>query len=235
MITDYRRIYEQYHGPIPKDKNGRTYEIHHIDGNRNNNNLNNLKAVSIKEHYDIHYSQGDWGACLLITRAMKILPEEKSRLGQLENQKRIIEGRHIFVNSNPVYNQIKDGKNIFVSTDINGQLLEKGKHSSQNLKSRAKNKKTHLQRVAEGKNHLVGGAMQRALVKKGIHPLQKRADGTSASLDRVVAGTHNLLGSNLQRKRVENGTHPSKTKVCCLSCQDTFSLNTFGRHSNKCN
>jgi hypothetical protein len=173
MITDYRRIYEQYHGPIPKDKNGRTYEIHHIDGNRNNNNLNNLKAVSIKEHYDIHYSQGDWGACLLITRAMKILPEEKSRLGQLENQKRIIEGRHIFVNSNPVYNQIKDGKNIFVSTDINGQLLEKGKHSSQNLKSRAKNKKTHLQRVAEGKNHLVGGAMQRALVKKRNTPITK--------------------------------------------------------------
>ena len=234
MIVDYRRIYEQHYGPIPKDENGRTYEIHHIDGNRNNNNLNNLKAVSIKEHYDIHYAQGDWGACLLITRAMKISPEEKSRLAQLENQKRINEGRHIFVNNNPVYNQIKNGKNVFVTTDINGQLLAEGKHASQRHEVREKVKQTHLQRVAEGKNHLVGGAIQRALVEKGIHPLQRRPDGTSHATDKVKAGTLNFLGGDIQRKRVANGTHPSKTKVCCLACNSTFSLNTFGRHSNKC-
>lgn len=32
----YRRIYEQHYGPIPKDEQGRSYEIHHIDGNHNN-------------------------------------------------------------------------------------------------------------------------------------------------------------------------------------------------------
>ena len=55
----YRKIYESHNGPIPKEDNGRSYEIHHIDGNHFNNDPSNLKAVSIQEHYDIHYSQGD--------------------------------------------------------------------------------------------------------------------------------------------------------------------------------
>jgi hypothetical protein len=33
----YRKIYEQNYGHIPKDSAGRTYEIHHIDGNHKNN------------------------------------------------------------------------------------------------------------------------------------------------------------------------------------------------------
>jgi len=54
--TNYRKIYEQYYGPIPRDEQGRSYEIHHIDGNHSNNDPTNLKCVSIQEHYDIHYS-----------------------------------------------------------------------------------------------------------------------------------------------------------------------------------
>ena len=63
----YRKIYKQYYGEIPVDADGRSFEIHHIDGDHSNNNPLNLKAVSIQEHYDIHYSQGDWYACLLIS------------------------------------------------------------------------------------------------------------------------------------------------------------------------
>ena len=55
----YRKLYEEYHGLIPVDEDGRTYEIHHLDGNRKNNEPNNLVALSIKEHYRIHYEQGD--------------------------------------------------------------------------------------------------------------------------------------------------------------------------------
>lgn len=43
----YRKIYVNHFGPIPKDITGRSYEIHHIDGNHLNNDPNNLKAVSI--------------------------------------------------------------------------------------------------------------------------------------------------------------------------------------------
>ena len=74
--TNYRKIYEQYHGPIPKEPNGRTYDIHHIDGNHSNNDPTNLVAVSIQEHHDIHQSQGDWGACSAILMRMQLTPEE---------------------------------------------------------------------------------------------------------------------------------------------------------------
>jgi hypothetical protein len=36
-MSIYRKIYEQNFGPIPKDGDGRSYDVHHIDGNRNNN------------------------------------------------------------------------------------------------------------------------------------------------------------------------------------------------------
>jgi len=55
MSSIYRTIYEQYFGKIPKDSQGRSYEIHHLDGNHENNDISNLRCVSIQEHYDIHY------------------------------------------------------------------------------------------------------------------------------------------------------------------------------------
>ena len=86
----YRKIYEHHYGSIPKENNGRSYEIHHIDGNHTNNNPNNIIAVSLKEHYDIHYSQQDFGACFLLAQKMKLPYNQISELNRLQNLKRII-------------------------------------------------------------------------------------------------------------------------------------------------
>jgi hypothetical protein len=53
----------KHNGEVPKDEFGRSFDIHHIDGNNKNNDINNLKCVSIQEHYNIHFEQGDQGAC----------------------------------------------------------------------------------------------------------------------------------------------------------------------------
>lgn len=45
---DYRKIYENHSGSIPKG-----YEIHHIDGNHSNNIPSNLMAVTAEEHYNL--------------------------------------------------------------------------------------------------------------------------------------------------------------------------------------
>jgi hypothetical protein len=74
--ANYRKIYEEHYGPIPTDSSNRTYDIHHIDGNRQNNDPSNLIALSVQAHYDIHYAQGDYGACLKIKRDMKLSKEE---------------------------------------------------------------------------------------------------------------------------------------------------------------
>src|ERR1035437_2140732 len=90
----YRKIYESHYGPIPKDDIGRTYDIHHLDKNRDNNSPDNLQALSIKDHYDIHYTQENWAACRLIAIKMKKSPEEVSRLASLAARKQVADGTH---------------------------------------------------------------------------------------------------------------------------------------------
>jgi hypothetical protein len=77
----YRKLWKKHHGQdIPKDSDGRSYEIHHIDGNHNNNDIDNLELVSIQEHYEKHYKRGDYGACLMIGKRMCMSPEELSSI-----------------------------------------------------------------------------------------------------------------------------------------------------------
>ena len=94
---NYRKIYENVFGTIPVDAEGRTYDIHHKDGNRLNNDPLNLIALSIKEHYDIHFAQGDYGACSKIKRNMKLTPKEVSELATKGNLKRVENGTHNFL------------------------------------------------------------------------------------------------------------------------------------------
>jgi hypothetical protein len=90
----YRKIYEQHHGPILKDADNRSYEIHHKDGNHINNHPDNLISVSIQEHYDIHLSRKDYGACFLLAQKMKFLPAQITEFNKLQNRKRIESGTH---------------------------------------------------------------------------------------------------------------------------------------------
>jgi hypothetical protein len=90
---NYRKIYEYHHGPIPQDEDGRSYDIHHIDGNHSNNEPTNLKALSIQDHYETHKSQGDVKACLIMSARMKIPYGEVVRLAKIANKG----------NNNPMY------------------------------------------------------------------------------------------------------------------------------------
>lgn len=150
--SNHRSIYISHYGAIPKDKNGRTYDIHHIDGDKTNNNIENLIAVSIQEHYNIHYENCQYGACLAISRRMKLSPEKISQISrevQLErsrkgtnpfsgpnniSRKRVKDGTHNFLgDKNPVHQLIKDGKHNFQQPGYNASLcktrIEKGTHN----------------------------------------------------------------------------------------------------------
>lgn len=80
---DYRKIYEQHNGKIPEG-----CEIHHIDGNRANNDITNLKCVTVLEHYNIHLAQGDYMACSMIMTRMNLTPDQKKALHKMAMQKR---------------------------------------------------------------------------------------------------------------------------------------------------
>lgn len=76
----YRKIYEQHHQCclLPY------IEIHHIDGNHKNNNIENLIPVTAQEHYEIHKSQGDKAAAALIGIRAGISKEERAKLNRAQ-------------------------------------------------------------------------------------------------------------------------------------------------------
>ena len=76
MSKKYVKIWQDYYGKkLPKNM-----EIHHIDGNRNNNKPSNLLAVTIEEHLNIHKKQNDYGAVQAILMRMNRTPEENNLL-----------------------------------------------------------------------------------------------------------------------------------------------------------
>lgn len=67
---NYRRIWINAFGPIPVDEQGRSFEIHHVDGNRKNNSLDNLQCLSIEDHYKLHYEKKEYHAAHLIAKRL---------------------------------------------------------------------------------------------------------------------------------------------------------------------
>lgn len=114
--NNYRKIWIHSNGPIPKDEQGRSYEIHHIDGNRSNNHIDNLQCISIQEHYDIHYSQKDYGACAKIVQRMNCSSELLSELSSLCQKERIENGTHHFLDREWVKKRTMD-------------MIERGTHN----------------------------------------------------------------------------------------------------------
>lgn len=149
----YRKIYEQHYGSIPKDDEGRSYEIHHIDGDHSNNNPTNLKAVTIQEHYDIHYAQGDYSACALIAmQRLNKTPEEISELVGKSSRARVDAGTHNFLSGE-------------IQRKTNATLLANGTH---NFLSGELQRADALKRVENGTHHLLGGEIQRNEANKRL-------------------------------------------------------------------
>lgn len=92
-MKNYRKIWEKKYGNIPVDENGKKYDIHHIDGDRSNNSIDNLMAVSIKEHYHIHKNQGDWQACHVIMKRLNLSVQEQLEINKKISQ--IKKGRQV--------------------------------------------------------------------------------------------------------------------------------------------
>lgn len=128
-MSKHRKIYKEHFGPIPMDEDGRTYEIHHIDGNHSNNDPSNLIAVSLREHYTIHFSQGDYGACYLIASKMRFPPDELSDLLSICAKLRVEKGTHNFlggeVGRRANQNQLTNGTHKFLESGFQREVALK--------------------------------------------------------------------------------------------------------------
>lgn len=134
----YREIYKNHYGDIPIDELGRRYDIHHKDGNHSNNNPKNLIALSIEEHYNEHYSRGDYRGCYLIAIQRLSKPKEEiSNLAKLNAKQQIEAETHPFLGSSLQLSRVRNGTHPFVG---DGSLQ----------------RKVQYDRISSGTHHLLG-------------------------------------------------------------------------------
>lgn len=229
--VNYRKIYEKHFGQIPKDSEGRKYDIHHIDGDHTNNDISNLKAVTIQEHYDIHYAQGDWFACLLIAERLSMSPELLSNLSSNAAKARINSGNHHFSNSEwQRQNQkklVEEGRHNFTGGEIsrrtNKKLLEEGKHVFQGDSGVTRRK------IKEGSHHFQDHRNPvYKMVKDKTHPWLKENGGSQKAREKAI-------------KRIKDGSHhfitgnPNNIIITCPHCNKSGSKpGMMSWHFDKC-
>jgi len=51
-VKEHHYIWEQHNGPVPKGMC-----IHHIDQNKLNNKIENLRLMTISDHHKLHYAE----------------------------------------------------------------------------------------------------------------------------------------------------------------------------------
>lgn len=218
----YRKIYIKHHGAIPIDALGIRYDIHHVDGDHDNNDPANLIALSLQEHYKVHHSRGDYAACLRLSHRMKLTKEEKTDLARLSSNKRVAEGRHN-------WQRRDDG------TSFSSDLVKAGTH---HLLGGAIQRKE----VADGRHHLLGGEIQRRtnakLVSAGTHNFV----GPALNKRRLDDGSHQWLKSDFSekcseriRERIDAGQGPNDIKKTCEHCKKTLGLPNYKQwHGDNC-
>lgn len=219
--VNYRKIYEQHYGPIPHDNQGRSFEIHHIDGNRNNNDISNLRAVSLEDHYNIHKMQGDWAACLLIAAKLKLSGEQIREIARNNNLKQLADGIHPFQSE-----KVKA---------MSRQRVINGTHNWLDSKTQRETAKKRLAHSTHEQRSEAAKKRQKALVEKGTHQFLGGNIGRAANFTRLSNGTHNLLGPGLNKKRMDEGTHNILIRHTCPYCNRTANGPNYSRwHGDKC-
>lgn len=127
-----RNIWKSYFGEIPKDENGRSYEIHHIDGNSENNDITNLTCISIQEHYNLHLIKGEIAAANLIADRMNLSITGKQKTRWIYKGK-----KETLISVEKLQEYINDGWSL-------GMISSKGKnnpmHKSNGIKPPTLNK-----------------------------------------------------------------------------------------------
>jgi hypothetical protein len=129
---NYRWVWEKNFGPIPKDENGVSYQIHHIDGNRANNDLSNLMCISLEEHIEIHKKQKDWASVAFLEQmkgrkatGWKHSDETKKKLSEL--LKKGVTGMKGKTHSDDTKRKMSDAKIGIVFSEEHKQKLSESK------------------------------------------------------------------------------------------------------------
>jgi hypothetical protein len=189
-MKNYRRIWEKVNGAIPVDEQGRKYEIHHLDGNRENNSLSNLTCVSVLEHYQLHLEKGDYGAAYRIAQRMELDPQIKSELASAANTQRINKGTHPFLDP-----EVRKK----IATNI-ARRVEEGTHQFQNPEVIQKAVQAKREKYTTTDLAIFAKKGWDKWKEKGFDPKQRTIQGSAAGADKIrnTKWYHKLTGEQLR-------------------------------------
>lgn len=230
----YRKIYEQHMGPISKDADGRSYHIHHLDGDRSNNKIENLKAVSLREHYQIHLDQGDYAACIRLAKLLAVGKEEWEDLlrknGEQSRQRnlaRVANGTHQFLGGEIVRALVENGTHNFLGGEISRRITAK--------------------RLAGGTHNFLGPSQNMKRIEEGTHNFLDKGAAKARAITRIASGDHPFVGTvscphcglsgqklNMTRFHFDNckkapGTLP-RPKLHCSHCNGQYSPVNYNKY-----
>lgn len=226
----YRKIYENHYGKIPKEPNGRSYEIHHKDGNHSNNDPINLIAVTLQEHYDIHFSQKDYYACILIGRKLCLSSKTLTELNRQQNKLRVLNGTH----------HLLGGEIQKKSSQARARKGTLGFQNKENLiKANQKRDQIIQQKLKEGSWILQDKEFHKKHVgeqiKRGLHCSQKKITCTHCG---KIVDSANYGRSHGEHCKIFTGCikqtkkHPPRLKKTCEKCGKTLDSSNFIRHGH---
>ena len=195
---NYRKLYEDKHGPIPSG-----FHIHHIDGNHSNNHIDNLQCVSAQEHYDIHYSQGDYGACwaMLVTGHLTVSPEERSFISSQTQKDLSSKGKHPFQSE-----EVKDKtriRNIDRNKSMKGKSYEElyGEEKAAELK-----KSISITQKGIPKNLTEEQLLKKSKYLKSNNPMHRISDEKNKERKEKI-------GKSVRERLADKGSN-TKDKLC---------------------
>lgn len=187
----HRRVFYNHYKRFPKPG----YHLHHIDGNPNNNVITNLLEVTPRQHYDIHFTQGDWGACVLLASAAKITPEELHNVQREHGLSCVAKGTGIHSESSRSRRSIQ---------------------AKQNWKKNPPGRKP----VTNGTNVIKLKTDEDVRQFLNENPDWKR--GVPSSFKKGLAQSKRRISSaearQLATDRIKNGTHNMLTTLACPHC-----------------
>jgi hypothetical protein len=134
LRTDpYVRLWEEANGPRPIDENGNKYHVHHLNGDHDDNRLENLTCIPSKEHARIHGLNGDTGIISAIEA----------------NQARIDNGTHHF------YNSEVSSKGTRRRNELHGNPSSNPEYVKKALETKRRNKTDQKSRVEGGQHNFI--------------------------------------------------------------------------------
>ena len=235
-LSVYRKIWTNANGPIPVDSDGRTFHIHHVDGNRDNNELSNLQCLSIMDHYRLHERQCDWGACAALIMHMpeKFTPEQVSEIHRKAANALPIEKVGVLMPHVREANRIAQQK-----------LIDAGKH---HLQSGDIQRRSNRERVVAGTHNFqqqvsVDAVRKRnsVAIEAGTHPFQDSDAKRRWQNEKVRAGIHHLQSPEhsarmtaLHHERVKKGEHPFQKDKYCEWCGNSGKGGFWYNHGDYC-